>query len=236
MCIILILLLILVMSGCSDKKNIIEDEVSTSENDNYDIVKATYADKDININYPQISNLSDSDKQERINKLIKTQALEVLEDYKDGISNLKFSMDFEIMYKGADLLSIQYLGLSATKGAAFPINEFNTTNIDLAKEQLLTLTDVVTVNDSFIEKFNSGKYKAYGSDLNLESEGALSDALTNFDDNDLIESLKQQTSKFYFAKDSLVVSAEVAHVMGDHMEMEIKYDDLGDLLLLIPAQ
>src|SRR5665647_2397482 len=98
MSIILILLLTLMMSGCGDKKNMIEDEVSTSENDNYDIVKATYADKDININYPQISNLSDSDKQERINKLIKTQAMEVLEVYKDDISNLNFSMDFEIMY------------------------------------------------------------------------------------------------------------------------------------------
>jgi len=29
---------------------------------------------------------------------------------------------------------------------------------------------------------------------------------------------------------------EVAHVMGDHLEMEIKYDDLGDLLLLVPAE
>ena len=144
-------------------------------------------------------------------------------------------MDFEVKYKGTDLLSIQYLGLSAMKGAAYATNEFNTTNIDIEKEQLLILSDVVTVNDIFIEKFIEGKYITYGSDLNLESEGALNDALSYFDNNGLIESLKKQTAKYYFTNDSLVVSIGVAHVMGDHLEMEIKYDDLNDLLLKTPV-
>ena len=223
------------ISGCSDDKEKGEEEVNNTENDKYDITEVTYTDNNININYPQISNLSDSEKQDRINELIKTEALVVLESYKDDINNLNLNMNFEIMYKGSDILSIKYLGLSSVKGTAFPTNEINTTNIDLAKEQLLTLSDVVTVNDTFIEKFNAGKYKEYSSDLNLESEGALNDALNYLDSNNLIASFKKEAAKFYFTNESLVVSVEVAHVMGDHLEMEIKYNDLGDLLLLTPA-
>ena len=74
--IILILLLSLMMSGCSDKNK-----------NQYDIVKETYTDKNIIINYPQISNLRNREKQERLNEIIKTQALVVLEDYKNDIGN-----------------------------------------------------------------------------------------------------------------------------------------------------
>jgi len=230
---ILILLLIFAISGCENQNDV--NENNTPEKEVYEITKENYTDNNIIINYPQISNLNDNEKQIRINEMIKSQALEVLENYKDGISDLNLEMDYEIKYQGEDILSIQYIGLSAMKGAAYPINEFNTANIDLENEQLLKLIDVVTINDKFIEKFNAGKYVAYSNSLNLESEGALIDALHNFDNNSLIESLNKKTTKFYFTKDSLVVSIELPHVLGDHLEMEIKYDDLGDLLLKTPV-
>lgn len=229
---ILVLLLTLMISGCGDNK---DTKDMSNDVENYDIVKETYINKNIKINYPQIGNLSDSVKQKKVNELIKNEAIKVQENYKDDMNNLDLNMDYEIKYKGSDMLSIEYLGLVMIKGAAYPINEINTTNINLEKEQPLTLRAVATINDEFIKKFNAGKYIAYSLDLNLESAGALNDALNSFSSNELIESLKQQTAKFYFTKDSLVVSVEVIHVMGDHLEMEIKYNDLGDLLLINPA-
>lgn len=237
---ILAILLIITMSGCSDKNN---SNVKTNTDDDkadtsveYDIVKETFTNDKIIINYPQISNLNNDDKEKKINELIKVEALKIQEDYEDDISNLDLNLDYEIMYNGSDILSIHYLGLAMIKNAAYPINEINTTNIDVEKAQLLTLSDVVTVNFDLISKFKEGKYKAYREDLNLESAGALNDALNSFESNELIERLKQNTANFYFTNDSLVLSADVIHAMGDHFEMELKYNDLGDLLLINPEK
>jgi len=243
LCMVLTLLLVLTMSGCGDKNSYIDSNDKNNTDDDkadtatkYDIVKETFTNDKIIINYPQISNLNDDDKQKKINELIKVEALKIQEYYKDDISNLNLKMDYDITYNGSDLLSIQYLGLAMIKNAAYPINEINTTNIDMEKVQLLTFSDVVTINDDFINKFKGGKYKAYSEDLNLESAGSLNDALNSFEGNGLMEMFKQDTAKFNFTNDSLVVSADVIHVMGDHFEMELKYNDLGDLLLINPAK
>lgn len=242
-CIMLVLLLSLIMSGCGGKQepqdlsnttNTVQEKISTSGNDRYDINKASYAVKNVKINYPQLSNLSDSIKQNKINELIKTSALEVLDDYKDDINSLNLNMDFEIKYQGTDFLSIEYLGLAIVKGAAYPVHVLQTANVDMVKERILVLSDVVTVNDSFIEKFQEGQYKAYSSDLNLQSAGVLKDKLSNFSSQDLMESLKQRSARFYFTKDALGVSVEVAHAAGDHLEMEMPYKDLSGLLLVKP--
>jgi len=190
--------------------------------------------KDIKINYLQINNLGDRSKDHKINELIKTSVLKVLHDYKDSLSTLSLTMDYEIKYKGKDLLSLEYLGLANVKGASHPVNVIKTTNIDLKKGKQLSLSDVVMLNDSFADKIRAGKYKAYRSDLDLKAAGVLTDVLNGFSNQELLKSLKQQTAKFYFTKDSLGVSIEVAHVVGDHLEMEMKYKDLGGLLLVKP--
>lgn len=267
LCLILVLLLSVTMSGCGTTKDATTtnnaagkassapataankdstastiasakapDQASTAGNVQYALTKATYSNQNIKINYPQITNLSDSDsgKQQKINALIKTTALEVLNDYKDSLSGLSLTMDYVIKYQGADLLSIEYLGLAIVKDAAYPVNLIQTTNIDLVKGKQLAISDVVTVNDSFAEKIKDGKYKAYSSDLDLKAAGALQDVLNGFSSQDLLESFKQPTAKYYFTKDSLGVSLEVAHAVGDHLEMEMEYKTLGGLLLVMP--
>ncbi|HCT64950.1 MAG TPA: hypothetical protein DIC60_06795 [Lachnospiraceae bacterium] len=250
---LLALMLTLMMTGCATMKDAtmsnnaapkdttvtsttsdgVEDKVRTGDIQ-YNFTKVAYSDQNVKINYPRINNLSDSGKQQRINELIKTSVLEVLNDYKDSISNLSLTMDYEVKYKGADLLSIEYLGLANVKDAAHPVNVIQTTNIDLEKEKQLVFSNVVTVNDSFVKKIKAGKYKAYRSDLDLEAAGALKDVLDGFGNQDLVESFKPPTAKFYFTKDSLGVSTEVAHAVGDHLEMELEYKSLGGLLLVKP--
>ncbi|MDR3491676.1 MAG: peptidoglycan-binding protein [Gammaproteobacteria bacterium] len=190
--------------------------------------------KNVKLNYPQINNLRDSSKKQKINELIKISVLEVLNGYKDSLSSLSLAMDYEIKYKGEDLLSIEYLGLANMNGAAHPVNVIKTTNIDLKKEKQLSISDVVTLNDSFVEKIRAGKYKAYSSNLDIKAAGALKDVLNSYSSQDLLKSFKQQTAEFYFTKDSLGVSIEVAHVVGDHLEMEIEYKALDGLLLVKP--
>lgn len=187
---------------------------------------------DVNTKYIQINIFSESN--QKINTLVKTSVLEVLNDYIDSLSSLSLNLDYEIKYKGEDLLSIEYLGVANVKGAAHPVNVIKTINIDLKKEKLLSISDVVKLNDSFAEKIRTGKYRAYRSDLDLKAAGVLTDVLNGFSNQDLLKILKQPTAKFYFTKNSLGVSIEVAHVVGDHLEMEIEYKALGGLLLVKP--
>jgi hypothetical protein len=70
--------------------------------------------------------------------------------------------------------------------------------------------------------------------LNLESAGVLKGVLNSLDKNELMDSFKQRSAEFYFTKDSLGVSVEVAHAVGDHLEIEMAYKDLSSLLLLKP--
>lgn len=200
----------------------------------YDLSKVTYTDQDVKINYPQINNLSDGGKQQKINELLKTSALEVLNDYQDSLSSLRLDMDYQIKYQGADFLSIEYLGLATVKGTAHPNNLIQTTNIDLQNGKLLALSDVVTVNDSLVKEVKAGQYKPYGPDLDLEAAGALKDVLDGITGQDLLESLKQQTAKYYLTKNSLGVSIETSHAVGDHLELEMPYSSLNDLLLIKP--
>lgn len=211
--------------------NGVADKVGTA-NIQYNLTKTTYSDQNIKVSYPQINNLGDSAKQQKINALIKSAALEVLKDYKDSLSSLNLSMDYEIKYQGADLLSLEYLGLANVKDAAYPVNVIKTTNIDLETAKQLVIGDVVSTNNSFAEKIKAGNYKTYSSDLDLKAAGVLKDVLDGFISQDLLEGFKLPTAKFYFTKDSLGVSLEVAHAVGDHMEMETDYKTLGGLLLL----
>ena len=51
-----------------------------------------------------------------------------------------------------------------------------------------------------------------------------------YDSHSLALLFHPYTAKFYLTKDSLGVSIEVAHAVGDHLEMEMNFASLGDLL------
>lgn len=239
----MLVLIMAINTGCGTGKNttqtvtankIAESAVNLNKSD-FEIAKTEYKDKEINISYPQITKMSDSNKQSRINEVIKTEALKVLNDYKEDIDKLNLKMDYEIKYKGSNVLSIQYLGLAMVKKAAYPVHLYNTSNIDLIKGSGLTLKEAATINSSLVKKYKEGKYKPYRADLNLETAQALNRVLDTVSKSDLSQEFQKAQAKFYFSKDSLGISVEVAHAVGDHMEMEISYKALGDLLLITPA-
>lgn len=218
-----------------EKATNITTTATTQNNSNYDIVKATYEDKGININYPQIEKMLDSNKQKKINEIIRNEALNVINDYKEDIDNLDLKLDYEISFKGSDIISIKYLGDAYVKGAAHPTNIIRTTNINIDNISSLKLSDVVKINDSFVKKFKGGKYKAWSTNLNLETAGELKNIVGSLDNQALIEQFKEKTAKFYFTKDSLGVSVEIPHAVGDHMDFEIGNGNLDSLLLIKPA-
>lgn len=215
-------------NSSSNNNNQINLENSSIKN--YEIIKGSYVKKNIKINYPQITNFSDVNKQKMVNYIIKKEAVKVLNYYQMDYDELSLEINYDIKWKGLNLLSIQYSGIGNVKGAAHPSNIFYTTNINIYKGSKLRLKDFVKIDESFLEKFKNGQFKA----LRLEHKGLLN----NFNNADLIKELNRadsldnigtenQSDIFsYFTKNGLGISVSVVHGAGDHAEFEIKYDDI----------
>lgn len=202
-----------------------------SDDNSYEIIKKTFTSPGVKITYPQITRLSDPYRQEKINQLIKTEALKVLQYYPEAKQELSLKIDDEIKWKNENLLSIQYSGVGYMKGAAYPNNLFYTTNINIPQGRKLQLKDLVIIDETLINKFKSGGLKALKPEHN--------DILQGLTDNELIEKLNKADSPdypsgsdifSYFTKNSLGLSFSAPHALGDHAEFEIKYPEIKNNL------
>lgn len=202
----------------------------------YKLITENYTEKNVKIDYPQISNLANSNKQKAINHLIKTEALKVLNYYTEVDrklpaesvpSELDLEINYNIPWKSENLLSIQYSGIGYVRGTAHPNNLFYTTNININNGSRLRLKDLINIDDAIVKKFKSGKLKP----LRPEHNGILN----NYSGNELLEKLTQADSLdnlgaseifSYLTKDSLGISFSVSHAIGDHAGFEIKYQEI----------
>ncbi|MBB6217226.1 hypothetical protein HNQ80_003345 [Anaerosolibacter carboniphilus] len=211
-----------VRNGDSSNKN----DFDTSNRIGYEIIKASYIDKNIKINYPQIVHLGDESKQKKINEIIKDDAYGYLKNYsEEGNNDFDLDLDYHITWKSSNLLSIQYSGYSYDKGAAHPNYEFYTTNIGINKEKTLRLTDLVNINEHFVTQFKGGKLKSSITEqkyiLDEYSNQEWISRINNIDSND-------SEMYWYLTEDSLGISVQISHSAGDHAEFEIKYQDIQE--------
>ncbi|GKX28567.1 hypothetical protein SH1V18_10470 [Vallitalea longa] len=196
--ILLILLVVCLLTSCTSKKNIVND---------------SYSNGDVNINYPMIENKDYTE----INELIKKEALKVLDNYgENNISSL--NIDYEISYINKKIISIKYTGIGNMKKAVYPNDFFYTTNIDMDNKTILKLADVVDADETFIENFRNDNFRALKDQQRL--------LLKDLSDDEIIEKLS--TDNFYISENSLGISVDVLHVLGDHAEYEIKYGNIDN--------
>ncbi|MCX7746132.1 MAG: DUF4163 domain-containing protein [Clostridia bacterium] len=213
----------------SDKK---QNDLDNSKSRTYKIAKESYEDKKIKINYPQIANSGDSSKEKTVNEVIRNEALKGLNYYKGEENELTLEIDYDIKWKGENLLSIAYSGIGNIQGAAHPNNLFYTTNININKGETVRLKELVNIDESFAEKFIAGKFTA----LNPEQKPALDtftkdDLMKEFNKADALDHIgtENHSDTFsYLTKDSLGISIGVAQAAGSHAEFEIKYQDIAD--------
>ncbi|GMQ56007.1 hypothetical protein AN1V17_03990 [Vallitalea sediminicola] len=201
--ILIVIVAVLILVSCSSSKmNIVED---------------TYSEEKILINYPQIENKNDKEEIKILNKIIEDEALNIL-DYYDVNDISSLEIDYKISFCNDKIISINYSGLGNAKKSVCPNNIFYTTNIDIENQTILKLSDVIDIDDSFLDKFKSDDFSAVRS----EQIGLLDDLS--------IEELKDEISanNFYINERTLGISVEVIHVLGDHAEYEIAYTDIDD--------
>lgn len=181
------------------------------------IVKDTYSEGKVIINYPQFENKNDKEEIKTLNKLIEDEALKIMNQYDiNDLSGLE--IDYEISFCNEKIMSIKYSGLGNVKKAVYPNNIFYTSNIDTQNQAILKLSDVVDVDETFLDKFKGDNFSAVRS----EQIGFLEDLSMEELNN------KLASNNFYISESALGISVEVIHVLGDHAEYEIEYTNLDD--------
>lgn len=189
----------------------------------------------IDIDYPQLVNLSDKDTQNSINVIIKENAMKDKDYLISEAGEITYELNYEVMYRSFGLISIRYIGYSYVDGAAHPNNFLYTTNIDVKNQKVVELKDLININEGFVDVFKSGTYSSMFYDITPEQKEALEELLHEYDTAGWITNLTNADTNgidnnlavySYLTENSLVISVSIPHVMGDFFEITINKKNL----------
>ena len=220
------------LRGDQQKQNNTEGD---PEQPQYKIITAVYKEKDIKISYPRLENMIENEKMSIINDILKNEAIKIAKDQKQENEKPKMEINYDIKFKGKNLLSVVYTGKSDKEGALYKKNLFYTTNINLKDAIRLTLSDFIILNEGFVEKLKKAEYKPYDSDGQVhkdkvKEEIEKKDLLKELERTDNIREENVSNFYSYIKPDALGISIGVTHSSGDHAEYEIKYDDIKEFI------
>ncbi|MEH7383574.1 hypothetical protein V7138_24155 [Bacillus sp. JJ1533] len=200
----------------------------------FEINSAMYENRELTIHYPQLVNMQNKDLEQRINTFIKDDAVLFLNQYQDGGSPLK--MDYEVILPESDTFTIQYTG--NYNGGMYPTHLLFKTNIDWKKGEKIKLSDLFVIDEQFIETLKNGKYMDWENppEPNKEKQAAVIEYLNTFTNQNLIEAFQKadhpnpeenQYGIFsHYLNNTVVISIQVPHALGDHAEFELNIADL----------
>lgn len=101
----------------------------------------TYEEGKASIQYPAVSGLEDEAKKEKINNLLKNNALEILKAYPVNPEKDSLSITAEVISVDRKRITVVYTGLFYGEGAAYPVNLFFTNTVDMNQAKNIRLTD-----------------------------------------------------------------------------------------------
>jgi len=249
------------MSNNTSKTNVASNKIQQTSNEtanqsnkvnalNFETVNMTYINKKVKINYPQITNFSDANKQSQINELIKN---DILNDHQKDVTNLVKAyfkndkeaedaltedVNYEIKLNNSKILSILYVKNSTIPGSAHANNYLHSININIENGTILKFKDLINIDNNFVEKLKNVKNRIWTpkallgigatDEFNKELVGVIGDEFSDRDNKDLIGQFNSDDYSFYFTKDYFGMSIDVPHAVGDYAELEIKYNEIKD--------
>ena len=185
----------------------------------------TYTSGKVTIQYPVVDQMDDASKKDRINELLKANALSVIKA--NDIDEASDTLDIKCKVISADRkrLTATYTGLLTAKGAAHPVNMFYSNTVNLLQVQNLGLddfTDAYTmagyvlsddVKFSGISSDVEAEVLSYRSSLDLDSLTAV------FNSADFpLSSESQWPESFSYEKQgNIYFSLPVPHALGDYV-------------------
>ena len=185
----------------------------------------TYTNGKVSIQYPVVSKMEDASKQDKINELLKANALSVLKA--NDINEAKDSLSIKCQVISVDRkrLTATYTGLLDGDGAAHPVNMFYANTMNLLQAQDLGLEDVTDaytmagyvlsddVTFSGISSDQEAQVLEYRSTLKLD---ALTEVLSGADFP--LSSEDKWPQSFSFEKQGTIYfSIPVTHALGDYV-------------------
>lgn len=195
----------------------------------YSIIDETYTEEGITIKFPQLNKTNNEVKADSVNKVIQESIRTKLASLRMGQKDMgAFTLDlkYEMADYGKKVLSISYQGYSHFEKAAYPVDIYHTQNITLNDVNTLALKDIFIIDDHFVEAFKSGIYSPSRDDLDLEKSGVnLKETIERqYANKDLINLFQKNEVNFKLTMYGVIVSIEVPHAIGDHLEMAIPYE------------
>ncbi len=198
----------------------------------YGIIDETYTETGITLKFPQLAKTNNPTKADSINKAIQENIREIIDSLKSEGKNmgaLTLDLNYEIAGYGHKVLSISYQGYAHFEQAPNPVNVYHTQNISLGDDvHTIPLKDIFTINDVFVERFKNGMYSPSRKDLDLEKSGVnlKEEIKRQYSNQDLINLFQNAEANYKLMEYGVIVSIEVPHALGDHLEMAINYETI----------
>ena len=224
------------VANSSDSNSEVANSSDSTKSISYNLIEKCYQKDNIIIYYPQIEGYENKEKEKEINDLFKKASERGLEFYKLEESekkDLDLDVNYIVKYKSEKFISVVFQGMGDKKGTAYPNHLFYTVNIDLDSAKRLTLLDLCEINANFANVLlDKGKANAE------QPDGALDYIKTAYEVDDIVRMLsysdlvdpKYYWTTSYFTDDSIGISFEVIHAMGDHAECEISYSEIDEFI------
>ncbi len=219
----LLALAILPLAGCGS-----EAPTAPAEEKLYTIGMDTAAVGNLKITYPVVSGLEDPALETAINTELKTKAMQAADIFGGETAGISGDVTTEGKLETPAFYSAVFSGVVNVEHAAHPANAYFTAMIDINDGKSIILTELVAVDPDLISKLRAGRYLPYSEDLDLDAADELSNVLGMLSDEEIMAQLNDPNANFYLDNGNLVISLSVPHVVGDHLEMAIPFNELGD--------
>ncbi len=220
-------LMMILCTGCSK-------HVQSSENDSYMDVKSRalsseelYPPLDIEkkllmdengckVYIPYITDEKYSDVNNKIESFITERIDGVMETGWDD--KFYINIDYEISYNQNEILSFYFLEESFI---GWRSHEFLTgINIDMQSGELIPITDLIDVDEAFLDELFSYRGDKYGREEYIS--GYL---MENYEKDKLLEMIKNETGvSYYFSNNYIYVSFPLTQALTFHMEFGVKWE------------
>ncbi|MBZ4645343.1 MAG: hypothetical protein PWR27_2037 [Petroclostridium sp.] len=129
------------------KKDIVQAEEITAQ-----IIERRIRRRGLDISYPQIAGLKDSEIQDKINGLIVDQVQQLVYDQIRNASEIKGGYKVKLNQKG--ILSLVLEQYSYATGAAHGTTQMKSVTVDLETAKVYELKDLFDPNSNYIERIN----------------------------------------------------------------------------------
>jgi hypothetical protein len=215
-----IILILILLVGCGNEKDKKLEELEIISN------TITYNDGDIQISYPSLSRHKDTDIENIVNDILLNEVLSYVQPVDEISEGQYYNLTYEIMFYNEKILSVVYKGSYYTDDSVYPIDVMFSTNVDLENAKKLKFEDLDIDNKKLYEEFISILKQDYDDEM---VQYAYEYILQNYDEDSIMNGFNEADETYglgryiftYITNDNLIVSWEVPHVIGDHVEIEI---------------